>query len=72
MFQEIHFTVMMKHVSINNNAVITVFSIYTVKYRARSQCDDRGKYCQYRSKKQLLLYLLLGYVKSLPKNLFEF
>ena len=34
----------------------------------RGQCNDRGQYSQYRSIKQFLMYLLLGYGKNLPKR----
>ena len=55
---------------------IIFFSICTEKYctrykfrpRLRGQCNDREQYSQYRSIKQFLLYLLLGYGKNLPKR----
>ena len=32
----------------------------------RAWCNDRGKYSRYRTRKQLLLYLLPGYVQNFP------
>ena len=55
---------------------MTVFSICTEKYSLRSKhrpslqgrCNDWRQYSRYRSKKQLLLYLLPGYIKNLLKE----
>ena len=55
----------------NSNTIITVFSICTGNFFLRSRywpslwgwCDGQGQYSRYRSKKQLLLYLLSKYVQ---------
>ena len=58
------------------NTIITVFLLFTGKYCSKSiyqprlwgHCDGRGQYSRYGYKNQLLLYLMPGYVKNLPKR----